>query len=144
MEEELWRWTLESKCKDIFNHCENVKFTGQLEIEQLAKIIGKAKLAISPSLSDSIPLSVLEAVACGTPVVASDILANQKWVDAGLPVTIFDKHSAEDLSQKISEIVTNENLLQNAFEHGPSLIKDNFDWETQSRKLERVYFDLLR
>ena len=126
------------------NHCENVKFTGQLEIEQLAKIIGKAKLAISPSLSDSIPLSVLEAVACGTPVVASDILANQKWVDAGLPVTIFDKYSVEDLSQKISEIATNNNFLQDALENGPRLIKDNFDWETQSRKLERVYFDLLR
>ena len=138
------RGTLESKCKDILNHCENVKFTGQLEIEQLAKILGKAKLAISPSLSDSIPLSVLEAVACGTPVVASDILANQKWVDAGLPVTIFDKNSAEDLSQKISEIVTNDNLLQNALERGPGLIKDNFDWESQSRILERVYFDLLR
>ena len=136
--------TLESKCKDILNNCENVTFTGQLKIEKLAKIVGQAKLVISPSLSDSIPLSVLEAVACGTPVVASDILANKKWVDAGLPVTIFDKHSAEDLSQKISEIVTNDNLLQNALENGPGLIKNNFDWETQSKILERVYFDLLR
>ena len=126
------------------NNCKNVTFTGQLEIEKLAKIIGKAKLVISPSLSDSIPLSILEAVACGTPVVASNIPANQKWVDAGLPVTIFDKHSVEDLSQKISEIATNNNFLQNALENGPGLIKDNFDWETQSRTLERVYFDLLR
>ena len=136
--------TLEPKCKEILNNCKNVTFTGQLEIEKLAKIIGKAKLVISPSLSDSIPLSILEAVACGTPVVASNILANQKWVDAGLPVTIFDKHSVEDLSQKISEIATNNNFLQNALENGPGLIKDNFDWETQSRTLERVYFDLLR
>ena len=33
------RGTLESKCKDILNHCENVKFTGQLEIEQLPVVL---------------------------------------------------------------------------------------------------------
>ena len=99
---------LKTESERILSYCKNVQFTGQISENELAGIVGKAQLVISPSLSDSIPLTILEAVASGTPVVASNILANQKWVDAGLPVTIFDKNSAEDLSLKISEIVTND------------------------------------
>ena len=43
--------TLEPKCKEILNNCENwLHLQDMLEIEKLAKIIGKAKLVISPSL----------------------------------------------------------------------------------------------
>ena len=94
-------------------------------------------------MSDSIPLTILEAVACGTPVVASNIPANQHWVDEKLPVTIFDKDDPKDLAEKILEIIGNPAILEDALQYGPDLIKEKYSFENEGEKVENKYFDLL-
>ena len=104
--------TLEPKCKEILNNCKNVTFTGQLEIEKLAKIIGKAKLVISPSLSDSIPLSILEAVACGTPIITnrSDATTGTlKQIKAENTIESIDSIKTEDGIRKITRLLKHKN-----------------------------------
>ncbi len=130
---------LKSESEKILNSCKNVEFTGQINEEKLAEFVGEAKLVISPSLSDSIPLTILEAVACGAPVVASDIPVNQNWVDRGLPVTIFNKNDPNHLAEKILETIE----IQTPLEHEPGLIKEKYSFETESKKVEEKYFDLV-
>ena len=134
---------LKTESERILSYCKNVKFTGHIDEEKLAEFVGKAQLVVSPSLSDSIPLTILEAVACGTPVIASDIPANQHWVDEKLPVYIFDKDDSNNLAEKILEIVNNQTILENALEHGPKLIKEKYSFENEAKKIEKKYFDLL-
>ena len=135
---------LKTESERILSYCKNVEFTGQISEIKLAEIVGKAQLVISPSLSDSIPLTILEAVACGTPVVASDIAANQHWVDEKLPVYIFDKDDSNDLAEKILEIIKDESILKNTIETGPKLIKKKYTWEKESKKVLNKYYDLIR
>ena len=134
---------LKSESEKILESCKNVKFTGHIDVGKLAEFVGKAQLVISPSLSDSIPLTILEAVACGTPVVASDIPANQHWVDEKLPVYIFDKDDPKDLAEKILEIIGNQSILEDALQYGPDLIKEKYSFENEGEKVEKKYFDLL-
>ena len=49
---------LKIESERILSYCKNVEFTGQISEIKLAEIIGKAQLVISPSLSDSIPLTI--------------------------------------------------------------------------------------
>ena len=135
---------LKSESERILSYCKNVQFTGQISEIELAKIIGKAQLVISPALSDSIPLTILEAVASGTPVVASNIQANQKWVNAQLPVFLFEKNDFSDLAKKILEIIKDESILKNTIETGPKLIKKKYTWEKESEKVLNKYYDLIR
>lgn len=134
---------LKSKSEEILKSCKNVEFTGHIDEEKLAELVGKAQLVLSPSLSDSIPLTILEAVACGTPVVASDIPANQNWADEELPVFIFDREDPINLAEKILEIIENKPILEGALEYGPSLIKEKYSFENEGLKVEKKYFDLV-
>ena len=127
----------------ILSYCKNVQFTGQISERELADIVGKAQLVISPSLSDSIPLTILEAVASGTPVVASNITANQKWVAAQLPVFLFEKDSSADLANKILEVINDQSILENTSKSGPSIIKKKYSWKKESEKILNKYFDLI-
>ncbi|MDG1545732.1 MAG: glycosyltransferase, partial [Candidatus Poseidoniia archaeon] len=134
---------LKSESEEILKTCKNVEFTGHINEGKLAELVGKAQLVISPSLSDSIPLTILEAVACGSPVVASNIPANQNWVDEKLPVYIFDKEDPNNLAEKILEIVNDQTILNEALEIGPSLIKEKYSFENEGEKVEKKYFDLV-
>lgn len=133
---------LKTESERILSYCKNVQFTGQISETELANIVGKAQLVISPSLSDSIPLTILEAVASGTPVVASNIPANQKWVDAQLPVFLFEKDSSAELAKTILEVVNDQSILENVSKSGPSLIKEKYSWKEESEKVLNKYFDL--
>ncbi|HYM33961.1 MAG TPA: glycosyltransferase family 4 protein, partial [Steroidobacteraceae bacterium] len=50
-----------------------VTFTGRLEIAEMAQLYASADLVLNPSRVDNTPNSILEALACGVPVVSTDV-----------------------------------------------------------------------
>lgn len=50
-----------------------VTFTGRVDNEGMATIYQSADIMINPSLADNMPISLLEALACGVPVVSTDV-----------------------------------------------------------------------
>jgi len=58
---------------DKISYSEHVRFTGSISQEKLKLFYNAADLLIHPSLTDGIPTVILEAMACGLPVIASDV-----------------------------------------------------------------------
>ncbi len=50
-----------------------VTFTGRLDNDRVAELYRSADAMINPSLADNMPISILEALACGVPVVSTDV-----------------------------------------------------------------------
>jgi len=64
-----------------------VRFHGRLDDAGMAAVLARCKLSISVPQSDATSVSVLESMACGLAVIASDLPANREWLraDALLP-----------------------------------------------------------
>ena len=60
---------------------DHVRVLGHLPHERLVDLYRLADVCLSVPSSDSTSIAVLEAMACGKPVVASDIPANREWID---------------------------------------------------------------
>ena len=58
----------------------SVQFHGRLDDAAMAGVMGLAKLSISVPESDATSVSVLESMACGLAVIASDLPANRDWL----------------------------------------------------------------
>ena len=90
---------------------------------------------IVPSLYEGFGIPVLEAMACGVPVIASDIESLKEV--GGDCVQFFKVGNAEDLAKKIKEVLANQELRQKMITTGLERVK-NFFWQKCAEKTLKV------
>jgi len=81
---------------------DNVEFLGQLPREQTLAAINNARfLVFSSEWYENFPVTIAEAFACSTPVVASNMGAMQEIVSDGRTGLFFASGDPEDLAQRV-------------------------------------------
>lgn len=104
----------------------DVIILGWVEEEDLLFIFNKAKTFIFPSLYEGFGIPVIQAMACGTPVLLSNLdVLREVAGDAGL---FFDRFSSVDLSKKIEQINNDDKLRSDLIEKGLKRASD-YSWK---------------
>lgn len=94
--------TQDSSIKNDFSEIPNIEFTGKITDEKLQELYASSKLLIQPSLYEGFGMPPMEALACGTNVVISDIPVF-KEIYKDFPVTFFECENAQNLAEKIMD-----------------------------------------
>ena len=111
-------------------------FTGHIPQEDLVAIFNAASVFVYPSLFEGQGVPPLEAMACGTPVVASNAASIPEVVgDAALTVDPLD---AEAFAAAISTVLTDGELRTRLTAKGLQRAA-RFSWEDTARIIVRVY-----
>jgi glycosyltransferase involved in cell wall biosynthesis len=114
-----------------FNHLEvegKINFLGKLDNSKILSILPSYRLYISASSSDGVSVSMLEAMAAGTPVLVANIESNNEWITHGENGFLFETFSSEDLSIKISEILENKYDLSSISDFAYRTVVKRADW----------------
>jgi len=80
---------------------------------------------------------ILEAMACSTPVVASKIAVEGLAVKHGEHVLV--SNNAQELAALTIKVLTNQKLWQKLSKNGKKFVKQNYDWQLISTKLDAIY-----
>lgn len=117
---------------------ENIAYQGFVKGEKLQKLIAGAAFSVYPSeWYENCPFSVMESIACGTPVIGADIGGIPELVRQGKTGELFASGDADDLCEKIRKLWNDRQLLA-AYER--ECEKKQFDTvEEYCRKLLELY-----
>lgn len=119
----------------------NVIFTGVLYNTDLIQIYKNASLFIFPSLYEGFGLPVLEAMAAGVPVIASNISSIPEIIgDAGI---MIDPYDINGLTNAIEKVITDKILQQSLITKGIERAK-MFRWEDTALKTIESYNKALK
>jgi len=106
-----------------------VHYAGQVGQVDLPDFYRAADLYISASHSDGTSISLLEAMACGRPVLVSDIPGNREWVVPGKQGWWFRDGDVESLAEAISTAVDERQRLPEMGEAAYQLAQQRADWK---------------
>lgn len=115
-----------------------VVFLDSVQDEDLVQLYNATSLFVFPSLSEGFGLPPLEAMACGTPVVASNLTCLPETLgDAALMV---DPRSAEQLAKAMATALSTPALLLELRARGMAWVK-RYSWDRCARETIQVYSD---
>ncbi|MBI3857267.1 MAG: glycosyltransferase, partial [Planctomycetes bacterium] len=105
------RADLEKRATDL-KVIDRVKFIGMVDNEKIPDHLAAGDIYVTCSRSDSASLGLLEAMASGLPVVASDIPANREWIADGQSGWLFPGGNSEALSKVLLKVGESEQNRQ--------------------------------
>lgn len=100
-------------------------------------------LFILPSLSEGLPLTLLEAMAAKMPVIASSVGDIPEIIQDGKNGYLVPPGNSQQLAAKIVEAIKNPHLQQMG-EAGYRLVKEKYTWEQVAKKQYAIYEKLLQ
>lgn len=113
------------------------------ERADVAQIMRSFDLFCLPSLSEGISNTILEAMACGLPVVASNVGGNAELVDAGRTGQLFASGSVEQLSELLLAYHRDPAMGQRQGSAGRVCVEGRFSLDAMVRAYEQLYLTQL-
>jgi glycosyltransferase involved in cell wall biosynthesis len=118
----------------------HVQFTGYIADKNLPALYAGADLFTFPSLYEGYGLPVLEAMACGTPVVTSNVSSLPEV--AGDAAILVDPYKVEEITAAMRQVLEDEVLAAELRAKGLARAQ-SFSWERTARETIAVYEKVL-
>jgi glycosyltransferase involved in cell wall biosynthesis len=132
----------------------DVHFVGRVGEEELAALYRRAQVVVLPSVHEtcygkhiSIPellgLSLLEAMASGTPVLATRVGGLPEVVVDGQTGFIVEPGDVSELRFRLEQLLGDDRLAANMGENARQHVVENFTWERCGERCLKAYEDLM-
>jgi glycosyltransferase involved in cell wall biosynthesis len=118
----------------------HVRFLGFVPVATLAALYRMASVFVFPSLYEGFGLPPLEAMACGTPVVTSNVSSLPEVV--GDAAFLIDPYDPESIADGMRQVLTNEELRQTLRARGFLQVR-RYSWEASVQRVREIYAEVL-
>lgn len=124
----------------------NVEFKGYMSDEEVIEYYAQSTLFVLPSISslqEGFGIVVLEALACQTPIISTDIVGVSDDVIKEKCGIIIEPKNTEKLTEAIIKIITDKDLQIKMGENGRKLVQEKYEWKNIARSIYELYEELL-
>ncbi len=117
-----------------------IHLTGYVVNTDLPAIYNLSEIFLYPSLRESFGIPMLEAMACGTPVITSNTSSMPEV--SGSAALLVDPFKPEDLTSAIEQLVSNQELMMKLRDGGFKQAA-RFSWQIMAAKVLQIYKEVL-
>ena len=118
---------------------DHFKFLGWIGGEKKKEWLGKAKLFFLPSYFEAMPMSILEAMGYGLPIVATNVGGIPSIVRDGINGFSFLPGDVEGMANAIVKILKNSELANKLSENSAEIIANEYSLDKHIKRIEELY-----
>jgi len=112
-------------------------------VENIAEVWASAHIAVLPSQREGLPLSLLEAAACGRPLIATDVPGCRAVIRPGINGLLVPLGDADALADAIDQLAADAALRRKFGQASRELVEREFSAARVGRDLVQLYLRLL-
>lgn len=116
---------------------DNVYFLGAQSHEQMVKLFNVADVAATPSIFEPFGLAAVEALACGTPVIAGDVGGFSRIVNNEIGC-LLKPGDYKTLAGKVTAFIR-DGFKEKVRDKAAAYIRQNFSWDKTVGNIEKTY-----
>ncbi len=117
-------------------------FAGQLPHTQVPTYLNQLNIYVAASRSESFGVAILEASACGLPVIVSRVGGLPEVVEDNVTGFVVEKENVEQFVVALSKLIQNQILRENMGAAGRQHVIKKYDWQDSLQILETTYKQL--
>jgi glycosyltransferase involved in cell wall biosynthesis len=122
---------------------DRVQFLGMLAEQEVEAMMRSVDLLALPSFMEAMPYVILEAMACGLPVIASNIYGIDEMVVDSETAVLIPPGDAARLSGGLRELIGDTNLRRHLGGNARNRFEQLFTLDRQIDKIQSIYLELL-
>lgn len=123
---------------------ENFEFIGHVGYFDRPRILREANVFVNPSFFENCSISILEAMSCGSAVIASNVGGNPELIQSGKNGLLVYPNDPGDLAESIVSLLKSENLNRSLGAQARRTVEDSFTSEKCASKTFEVYKQMVR
>jgi glycosyltransferase involved in cell wall biosynthesis len=125
---------------------DKVKFAGRVPHDQVPIYHNMLDVYVALSVDDSesFGVAVIEAMACGKPVVVSDVSGFVEVVENNVSGIIVPRRNAEEAAKAIGKLITDKELAVSIGNAGRKRVEELYDWSANLKQIMGIYDGLLK
>ncbi len=120
-----------------------VEFIDGLTRDQLIRYYQKTKVFVLPSKIEAFGISILEALAAGTPVVGSKVGGIPEIINNGETGLLFERGDFRELARILGLCLKDEKIRKKLIGNGLKVVKDSFTVKGMIEEINRVYSEVI-
>jgi len=133
---------LQEKCAEI-GVSQNVLFPGWVRGEEKDDLLRRADVFFLPSYHEGMPMSILDAMGYGLPIVSTNVGGIPKLVQSGVNGECCEPGNIQLFVQGIVSLLTDSNARSLAAHASYDIVRNGYSLEKHIVELESIYWQLI-
>ncbi|MBA7646554.1 Mannosylfructose-phosphate synthase [subsurface metagenome] len=138
---------VKAKMREIISEHEmedRVRIIGYVPDELMAPYYRQAELFVLPSKFEPFGMTALEAMACGTPVITSNLGGIKENFTSGKDGILVDPSNKEELAESMINLLNDTEFADKIGKEGYKTVKEKFSWEAIAKRTLEFYESYLQ
>lgn len=121
-----------------------IEFWGALDPKQIPDFFNLIDILVLPSLSEGMPTVVLEAMACGKAVIATDVGATSTLINSEEVGILVQPASHSAISKALEHLILDDELRIQIGKNARKRIEQFYSWQVIADYIEKAYAEAMR
>lgn len=114
-------------------------FLGNISHSEIPALLNRFSVTVFPSLWESFGVSIIEASACGLPVITSDVGGLPEVVQDGVTGLIVPREDPPAIAEAIGKLLDNKSLREEMGKSGRQFVLQHYEWHENVDRMEALY-----